>query len=49
MAFIRSKKVNGKRYYYLVQNSRVNGKVVQRVLKYLGRHNELIKLLRDIR
>ena len=36
MAFIRTKKVNGKIYYALVENHRVDGKVKQRVLKSFG-------------
>ncbi len=36
MSFVRSKKIKGNRYYYLVRNRRVNGKVVQKVLAYYG-------------
>ncbi len=36
MAFIRTKKIKGHKYYYLVESKRVGGSVVQRVLKYLG-------------
>jgi len=36
MAFIREIKRGKKRYYYLVETYRENGKVKQRTLKYLG-------------
>ena len=34
--FIRKKKIDGKTYHYLVKSVRVNGKVQQKVLAYLG-------------
>jgi hypothetical protein len=34
--FIRAKVINGKNYYYLVQNRRYGDKVKQRVVRYLG-------------
>lgn len=37
MSFIRTKKIKGHEYQYEVESSRVNGKVKQKVLKYLGR------------
>lgn len=37
MAFIRIKKIAGHEYKYLVVNVRKNGKVKQKVLKYLGK------------
>ena len=36
MVFAREKKINGKKYYYLVKNYKVNGKTKQKNLKYLG-------------
>ncbi len=36
MAYIRSKKIYGRKYFYLVECTRLRGRVVQRVLKYLG-------------
>ena len=39
--FIRAKKIKGKTYYYLVENKRIEGTVVQRVLKYLGKKPKL--------
>jgi len=37
MAVIRTKRVNGNTYTYLVETKRINGKVVQKHLKYLGK------------
>ena len=34
--FVRKKIINGRPYYYLVKSVRVDGKVRQKVLKYLG-------------
>ncbi|MFH0979030.1 MAG: hypothetical protein V1837_07065 [Candidatus Woesearchaeota archaeon] len=45
MAFIRSKIINGKRYYYLVENHRVNGKVMQKVLRYIGTKDKLVSII----
>lgn len=36
MAFERIKWRDGRGYRYLVENKRVNGKVVQKVIRYLG-------------
>lgn len=36
MAFVRVKVIKGRRYRYLVEGIRVDGKVKQKVLKYLG-------------
>jgi hypothetical protein len=36
MAFIRTKRVDGKDYHQLVKNERVTGKHRQRVLMHLG-------------
>lgn len=36
--FARRKRINGNNYYYLVENRRVNGKVVQKVKRYLGKN-----------
>lgn len=36
MAYERIKMVNGKPYRYLVEGKRINGKVVQKVVKYIG-------------
>lgn len=37
MCYVRVKKVNGNSYRYLVRSERVNGRVVQRHIKYLGK------------
>ena len=47
MAFLRSKIVNGKRYYQLVENERVDGKHKQRVLMHLGRHKTVEAAIAD--
>ncbi len=40
MSFIRAKKFsNGRVYYYLVESYRDQGKVKQRVIKYLGKED----------
>lgn len=39
MPFIRTKRIRGIEYYYLVESYRVDGKIHQRVLAYLGRHS----------
>jgi death-on-curing protein len=36
MAFVRSKEIKGKTYYYLVENVRKGEKTYQKVIKYLG-------------
>ena len=37
MAFIRSKKVKGYEYFYLVESVRIGRKVTQKIVKYLGK------------
>jgi hypothetical protein len=36
MVYIRSKKIKGKTYYYIVEGKLIKGKVRQKVLRYLG-------------
>ena len=36
MAFVRVKKRGNKQYYYLAENFRQDGKVKQRIVRYLG-------------
>ena len=36
MAFVRTKRIKNKTYYYLVESKREGNKVRQRVIKYLG-------------
>lgn len=45
MAFVRYKIVKGRKYYYLVRNSRENGKHRQQVLCYLGQHKSLVEAI----
>ena len=40
MSFIRGKKVGGVIYYSEVENVRVNGKVVQKHIRYIGRDKD---------
>ena len=42
MAYVRRKTVKGQDYFYLVESRRVDGKVVQKVLRYLGGVNSLL-------
>ena len=35
--YVRSKNIKGHTYYYLVEGHRVNGKVMQKVIQYLGK------------
>jgi len=45
VAYIRSKKVKGKTYYYIVEGKiDKRGKVKQKVLLYLGNINNIIKV-----
>jgi len=38
VAFNRKKRIDGVEYYYLVEGTRIDGKVKQRVIAYLGKH-----------
>ena len=38
VAYVRKKKVGDVYYFYLVQGERIAGKVKQRVVAYLGKH-----------
>ena len=45
MAYIRSKKIKGKTYYYIVEGKLdKRGKVKQRVLMYLGNIDNIIRV-----
>jgi hypothetical protein len=41
VSFIRKKKRNGAEYFYLVKCERVNGRIQQKVLVYLGQHKSV--------
>ena len=45
MAYIRNKKIKGKTYYYVVEGKLdENGKVKQKVIKYLGNIKNILKV-----
>ncbi len=44
MAFLRAKKINGNLYFYLVKSVRIEGKVRQKVVKYIGTQKNLGKM-----
>ena len=37
MAYVKAKTIHGKRYLYLVESYRKNGKVKKRTVRYLGK------------
>jgi hypothetical protein len=43
MAYIRKKKIKGKAYYYIVEGQYNNNKLKQKVIKYLGNVENIIK------
>ena len=47
MAYIRSKKVKGNTYYYVVEGKLVRGKVKQKVIKYLGNVNHILEVFTE--
>lgn len=48
MVYIRSKKIKGKTYYYIVEGKIDNrGKVKQKVLLYLGTVDNVLKVFKD--
>ena len=49
MMFIRTKKKDGRIYYYLVESIRRDSKVQQKVLMYLGTAETLFKKLKLIK
>jgi len=44
MAYIRSKKIKGQNYYFVVEGKLVKGKVKQKVIKYLGNINPILEV-----
>jgi len=44
MAYVRSKKIKGKTYYYIVKGELIKGKVKQKVILYLGNVDNIIKV-----
>jgi len=47
MVFLRVKKINNNYYYYLVKSIRVEGKVRQKVVKYIGKSKKLASMLEN--
>ncbi len=47
MAYIRSKKVKGNTYYYVVEGKLVRGKVKQKVIKYLGNIDHILEVFTE--
>ena len=48
MAFIRAKKIKGKKYYYIVEGKRdEEGKVKQKVIKYLGTVENILEKFKE--
>ena len=47
MAYIRSKKIKGNAYYYIVEGKLVRGKVKQKVIKYLGNINHVLEVFTE--
>jgi len=45
--FIRHKKISGYRYYYVVETVVENGKMKQRVVKYLGSVEKILSVFRE--
>ncbi len=45
--FIRHKKISGHRYYYVVETVIENGKMKQRVVKYLGNIEKILSVFRE--
>jgi len=44
MAYIKSKKIKGKIYYYIIEGNLIRGKVKQKVLMYLGNAENILKV-----
>ena len=48
MAYIRAKKLKGKNYYYVVEGQLdKDGKVKQKVIKYLGTVEKILEKFKD--
>jgi hypothetical protein len=41
VSYVRSKRINGVQFFYLVEGQRVDGKVKQRILAYLGKYDSV--------
>ena len=49
MVFLRVKKISNNYYYYLVKSVRINGKVRQKVVKYIGKSKNLVSMLENVK
>ena len=49
MTYLRAKKINGRTYFYLVKSIRVNGKIRQKVVRYIGKQKNLVYLIKNAR
>ena len=49
MTYVRAKKINGKTYFYLVKSIRINGKIRQKVVKYIGKPKNIVSLIKNAR
>ena len=49
MVFLRVKKISNNYYYYLVKSVRINGKVMQKVVKYIGKSKNLVSMLENVK
>ena len=47
MAYVRSKKIKGNTYYYVVEGKLVGGKVQQKVIKYLGNIDHILEVFTE--
>ena len=48
MVFLRAKKINNNYYFYLVKSIRVDGKIRQKVVKYIGKSKKLVTMLKNV-
>ena len=46
MVFLRTKKINNNYYYYLVKSVRINGKIRQKVVRYIGKSKKLVSMMK---
>ena len=47
MVFLRVKKISNNYYYYLVKSVRINGKIRQKVVKYIGKSKNLVSMIEN--
>jgi len=47
MVFIRVKKISNNYYYYLVKSIRINGKIRQKVVRYIGKSKNLVSMIEN--